>query len=244
MKRNTKKKKEKPKKKAAKKGTFKRLLFWLLLLAVLGVAVLLLTDLAVRKHGDGKILSADALKEDARFGKADCILIFGCGVKDDGTPSDMLTDRLKTGLMLYQAGAAPKILVSGDHGRIEYDEVNTMKSWLTANGVPSEDVFMDHAGFSTYESVYRADAVFEVKSAVLVTQEYHLYRALYGAEKFGIDAVGVPADLHRYRGQSVRDAREVIARCKDFVWCLFRPEPKYLGDSIPISGDGDLTNDK
>ena len=237
-------KRKKKKKAEKKKNTLKKVILWLLILAVLGVLALLITDLIVKKQAEGKVFSEAELKSDGHFGKADCILIFGCGVKDDGTPSDMLTDRLKTGLALYRAGATPKIIVSGDHGRIEYDEVNTMKNWLTANGVPSEDVFMDHAGFSTYESIYRASTVFQVKSAILVTQKYHLPRTLYCAERFGIDAVGVPADLHVYRGQIVRDAREMLARSKDLVWCIFRPKPTYLGDPIPVTGDGNQTNDK
>lgn len=226
------------------KRHFLTVFLWILLLFLVGLLALLLIDFRVKNAGSGRILTEEQLREDQLFGSADCILIFGCGVKNDGTPSDMLTDRLKTGLSLYRDGAAPKILVSGDHGRIEYDEVNTMKSWLIDNGVPSSDIFMDHAGFSTYESVFRAGQIFEVGKAILVTQEYHLYRALYTAERFGIEAVSVPADLHIYRGQSARDAREVLARCKDFFWCIFRPDPTCLGERIPIGGNGDLTNDK
>lgn len=184
---------------------------------------------------------AAAIPEGKTF---DCILVFGCGVKDDGTPSPMLEDRLEKALELYEAGASKKILVSGDHGSEGYDEVNMMKRWFTVNGVPTGDVFMDHAGFSTYETVYRAKEVFEVKRAFLVTQEYHMHRAMYDAINFGIDAVGVPAQASEDPGQILRDLREVAARVKDMVWCGFRPQPKYLGDPIPITGNGDVTNDK
>ncbi|MBR4018560.1 MAG: YdcF family protein, partial [Clostridia bacterium] len=110
-------------------------------------------------------------------------------------------------------------------------------------GVPSEDVFMDHAGFSTYESIYRAKEVFLAERVLIVTQGYHLYRALYVARSLGLEAEGVAADLRPYRGQRYYDLREVLARCKDFAMCIFKPLPTYLGEAIPVSGSGDLTND-
>ena len=173
----------------------------------------------------------------------DCIIVLGCLVKSSGDPSDMLADRLERGIDLYKKGAAPKIIMSGDHGTIDYDEVNTMKQAAIDAGVPSSDVFMDHAGFSTYESIYRAKEIFEADKIIIVTQEYHLYRALYIAEKLGVEAYGVNADYHTYRGQIKRDVREVLARCKDFVTVIIKPEPTYLGETIPVSGDGDITND-
>lgn len=175
--------------------------------------------------------------------EADCILVLGCLVRDDGTPSDMLHDRLQRGVELHEAGIAPKLLMSGDHGRADYDEVNTMKGFALDAGIASEDVFMDHAGFSTYESLYRAKEVFGVTKVVIVTQEYHLHRALYIAEKLGLEAVGVAADYRSYVGQSYRELREILARNKDFWTSIFQPEPTYLGEMIPIFGDGNLTND-
>ena len=172
----------------------------------------------------------------------DCILVLGCGVKDDGTPSDMLMDRILTGVELYEQGVAPVIIMSGDHGKENYDEVNTMKNYAIKLGVPAEKIFLDHAGFSTYESMYRAKAIFGVKSAAIVTQEYHLYRAMHDAKTFGIDTTGVPADKHKYYGQTARDIREIIARNKDFLFCLFKPKPTYLGKSISLSSDGNVTN--
>jgi vancomycin permeability regulator SanA len=175
---------------------------------------------------------------------ADCILILGCGVYADGTPSPMLADRLKTGIELYKKGAAPKIIMSGDHGRENYDEVNVMKQYAIESGVPSEDIFMDHAGFSTYESVYRAKEIFCIDSLIIVTQKYHLSRALYIADRFDLEAIGVSADLRSYSGQSMRDKREFIARNKDFLSCIFKPKPTFLGEEIPVNGNGDITNDK
>lgn len=173
----------------------------------------------------------------------DCILVLGAGVRN-GKPTDMLTDRLLTAIDLYNKKVAPKIIMSGDHSKIDYDEVNIMKSFAIDKGVPSTDIFMDHAGLSSYESLYRAKEIFEAKKIVIVTQKYHLYRSLYIANKLGLEAYGVSADLRNYIGQSYREVREVLARDKDFIKCVFKPKPTYLGEVIPVSGDGDITNDK
>lgn len=173
----------------------------------------------------------------------DCILILGAGIWGD-KPSPMLQDRLDEGIKLYKEGIASKIIMSGDHGREEYDEVNIMKEYAIEQGVPSEDIFMDHAGFSTYESIYRAKEIFDADNIVIVTQEYHLYRALYIADKLNINAYGVNSDPRKYSGQTFRELREILARNKDFINCIIKPEPTYLGESIPVSGDGDITNDK
>lgn len=156
----------------------------------------------------------------------------------------MLEDRLKEGILLYNNEVSDKIIMSGDHGREEYDEVNTMKKYAIENGIPSENIFMDHAGFSSYESIYRAKEIFNAKKVVIVTQKYHLYRALYIANQLGLEAYGVGADPRQYVGAIYREAREILARNKDFIKCIFKPEPTYLGDTIPVSGNGDITNDK
>lgn len=182
-------------------------------------------------------------QENASAFNADCIIVLGCQVKSDGTPSHMLSDRLDRAIELYNIGAAPKIIMSGDHGQSNYDEVNTMKQYAIDAGVPSEDIFMDHAGFSTYETIYRAKEIFGVRAAVIVTQKYHLYRALHIANQFDINAIGVSADYRTYSGQIKRDIREVLARCKDFVTAMYKPNPTYLGETIPVFGNGDTTND-
>lgn len=175
--------------------------------------------------------------------RPDCIIVFGAGLQPDNTPSPMLTDRLLRAIELYQAGVSGRLLMSGDHGQTNYDEVNAMKRFAVDRQIPSENIFMDHAGFSTYESIYRARDVFKVKKAILVTQEYHLYRALYIARSLGIEAYGVSSDLQSYAGQSKYEAREVLARVKDFGMSVFKPKPGFLGEAIPVSGNGDLTND-
>ena len=177
------------------------------------------------------------------FEGADCIMVLGCQVKDDGTLSHMLEDRLKRGVALYKAGAAPKLLMSGDHGRTNYNEVQAMKQYAIDQGVPAEDIFMDHAGFSTYESVYRARDIFQVERIIIVSQEYHLYRALHIAKALGLESWGVASDYRTYYGQIKRDIREILARVKDFGMGILKPKPTYLGDTIPITGNGNATND-
>ena len=172
----------------------------------------------------------------------DCIIILGAAIWGD-KPSPMLEDRLLEGINLYKNNVSNKIIMSGDHGRKEYDEVNIMKKYAIEKGVPSEKIFMDHAGFSTYESIYRAKEIFGAKKVIIVTQKYHLYRALYISNQLGIEAYGVGADPRQYAGATYRELREILARNKDFVKCILKPQPTYLGDTIPVSGNGDSTND-
>ena len=222
------------------KKHLKRLLVLLFSLGLAGVLAVLGINLWVTGTVKDRILT----QEQAATLDADCIIVFGCQVRNDGTPSHMLEDRLKRGVALYEAGAAPKLLMSGDHGTKGYDEVNTMKGYAIDAGVPTEDIFMDHADFSTYETVYRAKEIFGAEKIILVTQEYHLYRAMYIAEAMGLEVYGVAADYRSYSGQFSRDIREVLARVKDFGMTIFWPEPTYLGEAIPISGNGELTHDE
>ena len=209
-------------------------------LDVIAAAALFCVNAYVKHIGGNNIITQQQALE---LKDADCIMVLGCQVRADGEPSDMLADRLRRGIELYKQGAAPKIIMSGDHGRKTYDEVNTMKQVAVASGVPSKDIFMDHAGFSTYESIYRAKEIFGVDKLIIVTQEYHLFRAIYIADRLGIEAYGVNADYHTYFGQTNREVREILARCKDFIKTVFKPKPTYLGEKIPVSGDGDITND-
>lgn len=205
--------------------------------AVLLAAAVLVPNFIVVNKTKSNIVS---LEEAAKLSDIDCAVILGAGVRD-GKPTPMLKDRLLTGIELYKSGAAKKLIMSGDHGSKDYDEVNIMKSFAVENGVPDSDIFMDHAGFSTYETVYRAKEIFEADNIIIVSQEYHLYRALYIAEKLDVKAAGVSADLRAYKGQIKRDLREILARDKDFFNCIIKPEPTYLGDKIPVSGNGNLT---
>lgn len=216
----------------------KRIGLGVLALAAVCLVAVFAIDAHVRSSAESRIVTAD---ETARLDGIDCIVVLGCGVRPDGQPSDMLADRIAQGVALYEKGASPKLLMSGDHSRSDYDEVNTMRNVAVEAGVPADDVFMDHAGFSTYESMYRARDVFGAKRIVIVSQRYHLYRALYVAERLGLDAYGVSADLRPYAGQEAREVREILARDKDFLTSIVQPLPTFLGDPILPSGSGSAT---
>lgn len=222
-----------------KTKTRKKLLIAALVLLAVAAAVAiyaLIVNGVIVGYGKEKLVS---IENSAEYG-ADCILVLGAGLKPDGTPSDMLADRMAVAVELYKSGAAPCLLLSGDHSRKDYNEVGAMAEYAINAGVPEEAIVPDYAGFSTYESLYRARDIFSARKVVIVTQEYHLYRALYIADALGVGAVGVSADVRQYRGQSLREMREILARNKDFLYTLFKPEPTYLGEKIPLyKGDED-----
>lgn len=220
--------------------TIRRVISLVLIVCILVVGTPILLNTIVKNNSGGQIITA---QEAAQLKDVDCILVLGCLVKEDGEPSDMLKDRLRRAVEVYELGAAPKLLMSGDHGREDYDEVAAMKQYAIDAGIASENVFMDHAGFSTYESVYRAKEVFQADKVLIVTQEYHMYRALFIANRLGVEAYGVTSDYHTYVGQATRNFREIWARVKDTITCLLKMKPTYLGEAIPIFGNGDLTND-
>lgn len=171
-------------------------------------------------------------------------LVLGAKVYANGAMSAVLNDREITALELYRNKKVQKILVSGDHGREDYDEVNTMKDFLLNNGVSAEDIFLDHAGFDTYDSVYRAKEIFQVSSMIIVTQKFHLPRAIYIAKSLGINAVGIVADRQEYALGIYNETRESLARVKAFFDLSFQAKPKFLGEIIPIVGDSKLSWDK
>lgn len=175
---------------------------------------------------------------------ADAILVLGARVYSDGTVSPILGDRLKVAMELKDAGKASRFIVSGDHGRTDYDEVNAMRHFLEQRDVQPQDIFMDHAGFSTYESMYRARDIFKAEKVLIVTQQYHLMRAVYTARAMGLDAYGVASDKQAYAYMEHNERREVLARIKDYAFVnLLKPKPTYLGDTIPLTSDGRLTAD-
>ncbi len=210
------------------------------IIAIIIIAVIVINiNLYVKISTNKKILKEEDYK---KLSDIDCIIVLGAGIWNN-KPSPMLEDRLLEGINLYKNNVSNKIIMSGDHGRAEYDEVNTMKNYAIEKGVKSEDIFMDHAGFSTYESIYRAKEIFKAKKVVIVTQKYHLYRALYIAKQLDLEAYGVGADPRQYVGATYREIREILARDKDFIKCIFKPNPTYLGETIPVSGNGNATND-
>jgi vancomycin permeability regulator SanA len=224
----------------------KKALFIILILLLLAGALAAATNYYVIKSGEKHIvatvdssdLSLDKTTiREMQDRRPDCILVLGAAVRGD-TPSKMLQDRLDVAIALYEAGVAGKLLLSGDNGQVYYNEVVVMQNYVLDAGVPAEDVFLDYAGFSTYESMYRARDVFLVENAVVVTQKYHLYRALQIGRALGLDVVGVASDQETYSGQDYRDLREIAARIKDVFQSILQTKPTYLGPEIPIDGDG------
>lgn len=171
-------------------------------------------------------------------------IVPGAHVRPDGTPSLALQDRLQAALDLFQAGKAQRILVSGDHHGPKYDEPNAMRRWLLAQGVPSEAIFMDHAGLRTLDTMQRAAQVFLVRRAVVCTQAFHLPRSLYLARQAGIDAVGLEADRRVYAKRTFDAVRESGARVKAWLDVkVLNTQPRFLGPTIPIDGDAGRTHD-
>ncbi|MBO5897515.1 MAG: YdcF family protein [Clostridia bacterium] len=188
-------------------------------LGLLGVIAIAVINGAVVGSTDDRILSLD---EAATLTDVDYILVLGAGVKADGSPTDMLHDRVETGCALVAAGADGQLLMSGDNQRPEYDEVSAMvKLACDKFSVDAARIETDRLGLSTYESVDRAAELYGAERIIIVTQRYHLYRALYIAEQMGLEAYGVSADVRTYWGQTMRDVREIAARCKDFLLVLF-----------------------
>lgn len=172
---------------------------------------------------------------------ADCILVLGTSVNPDGTPGSFLRERLDTAVELYYAGYSDKLLLTGDNGQVDYNEVEAMKRYALNAGVPAEDIFLDHAGFSTYESMYRAKNIFEVESAIVVTQKFHENRALYSGTVLGMKVQGYAAeDVQSTRPRALM-IREFLAREKDFFMAILRIKPTYLGEPISIHGDGTIS---
>lgn len=208
------------------------------LLAVLGagVAVVLVVgglNAYVLLSEDGK-----STTDVASVPHAQAAIVLGALVQPDGTMSTMLADRVHQGAALYKAGKVDSVLVSGDHGRWTYDEPDTMRRALEAQGVPPKRIFTDHAGFNTWASMVRARTIFGIRSAVVVTQDFHLPRALFLADSAGLKATGLDASLHGYGNQGLMsDVREVVARVKGVGEAVFQPSP-LGGPPHPITGDG------
>ena len=229
----------------------KRLFLAVIAVAVIAAACVLAVDLHVAGAGGRYMVfeykGPEAGIPDEALGeikalRADCILVLGCGIKDTETPTDMLRDRLDAGIALYEAGAAPKILLTGDNGTDWHNEIHVMLSYCLSAGVPAEDIFCDHAGFSTQESMLRARDIFRAERVIVVTQKYHEPRALYIGKKIGLEVAGIAASQSGHAGQIVRDVREVLARNKDFYMLLLGMENAVGGDTYDLSGDGRVTH--
>ena len=220
-------------------------LFLALISFVLSIVIILLTLTVVSSFTvistRDKVFEAQNVPQDTKY---DCILVLGAGIR--GTePSDMLKDRLDVAITLYSAKIAPKLLMSGDHISDDYNEVGVMKAYAVSQGIPSEDIFIDHEGISTYDSIRNARERFGIQSMVIGTQGYHLPRALYIAQSFDMRVCGVGADLRKYIGSLYYyRAREVLARNKDVFKCIFGDPIDQSQQKIDITGNGDITNNR
>ncbi|MBQ9161817.1 MAG: YdcF family protein [Clostridia bacterium] len=213
---------------------------YLLLLLTLFMILVLSAGIFMRASSDANIVTLDELAEMAGEQEFDCILVLGAGLRADGTPSPMLSDRVDTAVSIYNSGLCDKIIMSGDHTG-SYNEVAAMKQQAMDASVAGRDVFLDHKGYSTYESVWRAKEVFGAKRILIVSQEYHLYRAVYIADQLGIEAVGVSSDCRVYAGSVGREAREVLARFKDMYLAARRAAPDTEVIPVSLDSNGNLT---
>ncbi len=215
-----------------------RLLWGGIVMAIgLAIALFVSAQAAVGSLAD-HIVKAEAVPV------AQVIIVPGASVLPSGQPSDVLKDRLMMADELYVADKAPKIIVSGDHGSKDYDEVNAMRRYLLTLGVAPEDIFLDHAGFDTYDTMYRARNIFGVTSAIVASQTFHLPRALYIGQALGITTFGVAAERQAYGKDEQFALREKFAVVKAYVDVVLGALPKYEGATVDIAGDGRVTWDE
>ena len=223
-----------------KKPVLKRILILsliLLLLPLIGIAAFVSIIFYIDKYAK-KYIFTDL----TQIPEADAILVLGAFVIENERPSNVLADRLNNALVLYNAGKAPRIILSGDHGAKYYNEVGVMRDYLLERGVPREDLFLDHAGFNTYDSMYRARDIFGAESLIISTQQFHISRAVYIARRLGIEAYGYPdtrwLDFYERR----YGLRERFAKVKAFIDVeITRRKPRFLGEQIPLDSCGLLT---
>lgn len=164
--------------------------------------------------------------------EAQTALILGAGVYSNGELSPVFQNRVDKAVELYKAKKVSKILASGDNSTVEHNEVNPVRNQLLEKGIPDSDIYLDHAGFDTYSTMYRARDIFEVTSVIIVTQSFHLPRALFIARSLGLDAYGIPAsDVTKPIANNIR---EIFANEKAVLNVIFHRKPKFLGETIPI----------
>ena len=225
-----------------KKSLFKRIL-WIALFVIGSFFLFLLgTNLYVWIRSDKYIVSE--IRELDR--PVDAIIVLGAGLTTDNEPSQFLKDRLNAAIRLYNLGISKRLLMSGDHGDDYHNEVRVMKEYAITQGVPPDHIFMDHAGFTTYDTMIRARDIFQVKTCVIVTQKYHLFRSVYIANGIGLQAQGYASDIHISDKFDfvIFEAREFLARIKAVWMVMTEPEPAYRGEVIPITGSGAQTDDE
>lgn len=219
------------------KIVLRELALGLCLALVVVLAVLMLCHtLVVLDAADGIVTASNAPE-------ATVVMVLGASVLADGTPSDILRDRLDTAIDLYNSGKVKKFLLSGDSGEVNYNEVGSMRAYLLSKNILPQDIFLDHAGYDTYDSVYRAKNVYGAKDVLVVSQRFHLPRILYLGHALGLDIHGVVADRHTYEKIDLFILREWPADVKAVFDVLTHAQPAYLGEPVSIAGDGRVTWD-
>lgn len=210
-----------------------------MILVLTGMLAVCVCNIVVVAVASGSTVS---FEEAVELENIDCIIVLGAGLKEDGSPSNILYERILCGAELYLNGASERLLLSGDHSRADYNEVGAMKDYMLSRGIESNVVFTDHAGLDTYDTMYRAKEIFKAKRVIVVTQGFHLSRAVFIARAMGLDAYGVDCDTGVYGRSLLNDIREIAARPKYVLDAIFKPEPTYLGEAIPIWGDASATD--
>ena len=200
----------------------KKIFKYILIVLIVIILVPVIINFYVILSTKNRIVSGDS----ELLTDIDYIVILGAGIRR-GKPSPMLEDRLKTGISLYNNDISNKILITGDHMNDDYDEVTVMKNYLLEHGIPEEDIITDNYGISTYDSIYRVKNVYKSNKVVIVSQRYHLYRALFLSDNLDLESYGVEANLRYYYGQWYREIREILARNKDFIKGIIKPKAVY-----------------
>jgi SanA protein len=165
-------------------------------------------------------------------------IVLGAGIKKNGTPGSYLSQRLNAVLKLYEAKKIKKILLTGDNGAAKHDEISVMNNYLIKHGVPQNIIFADYAGFDTYSSMERADKIFGLKEAIIVSQGYHLPRSIYIAQNKGIDALGFTSQSSY--GKKRYLMREWAATIKSFFDCIYNRNAKFYGKKVNTSGKSNV----
>jgi len=219
-------------------GKFTKMIKYSIALSLLILVLITVINLLIVSKSRGYIY-ADIQK----IPNAYTAIVLGALVSNNGQPSDFLKDRMDVAIELYKNKKIKRFLLSGDHGRVDYDEVNAMKNYLISKGIDTKDIFLDHAGFDTYNSMTRAKEIFRINDAIVVSQEFHLSRAVYLARSKGITAYGIKADKRKYTSIKRLRIREVFANVKAFIEVLINKRPHFSGNQIPITGDSRLSYD-
>ena len=210
--------------------TLKRFAVHTLLMALVGMLVLVGLSFHIQ-HKTKEFIYEDA----GKIPEAYTVIVLGASVKRDGELSVVLRDRVESALFLYENNKVKRFLLSGDNGSQYYNEPSAMKKYLLERGVPEEDIFMDFAGFDTYDSVFRANYIFEVDRAIVVSQRFHLPRAIYLARSMGLDFYGYIGDRRKYEADVKNNFRELIANVKALGELLVNKDPHFKGKKIPIT---------